>query len=110
MKNTMIVFHPGVEDLPQANATGPALASGGQARGGALTSPVPYFKGLRVALLDNTKVNAIELFHAVARRLELLGIGEIRCWRKRHAGESGSAAIVEMMKWKPDLVLTGLGD
>ena len=110
MKNTMTVFHPGVEDSAQVNLTGAASASLSQPRTGAPTSPVPALKGLTVALLDNTKVNAIELFRAVARRLEPLGIGEIRSWRKRHAGESGSAVIADMMKWKPDLVLTGLGD
>lgn len=110
MKNTMTVFHPGVELSAQTKVKGTAPAPIGQLGASAPTSPVPAFNGLRVALLDNTKVNAIELFKAVARRLEPLGIGEIRCWRKRHAGESGSAAIAEMMKWKPDLVLTGLGD
>ena len=110
MKNTMTVFHPGVEDSAQTNAKRAAPASVGQPRAGAPASPVLALKGLRVALLDNTKLNAIELLQAVARRLQPLGIGEIHSWRKRHAGESGSAAIAEMMKWKPDLVLTGLGD
>ena len=110
MNNTMTVFHPGVEDSALANAKGAAPVWAGQQRVGAPTSLLPAFMGLRVALLDNTKVNAIELFQAVARRLETLGIGEIRSWRKRHAGESGSAVIADMMKWKPDLVLTGLGD
>ena len=31
-------------------------------------------------------------------------------FRKRHAGESGAAAIADILKWQPDLVLTGLGD
>ena len=110
MNNTIIVFHPAVEDSTQANAKIAAPAWAGQLRAGAPTALVAAFKGLRVALLDNTKLNAIELFQAVARRLEPLGVGEIRCWRKRHAGESGSSTIAEMMKWKPDLVLTGLGD
>ena len=102
MKTSITILHPALEagsvppQAPLASASNtPRSTAGGT---------------LRVALLDNTKVNAIELFDAVARRLEQRMPIEVRRWRKRHAGESGAVAIAEMMKWKPQLVLTGLGD
>jgi len=100
------IFHPGVE----AQGGEPAAASAPAAQ-----VPSAGFAGkLRVALLDNTKVNSIELMDAIARKLEGKLQGklpvEIRRWRKRHAGESGAVVIGELMGWQPHLVLTGLGD
>ncbi len=105
MTSTITVRHPGLESagaVQQHSTAAPARsASSGRSR-----SAGP----LRVALLDNTKVNAFELLEAVARRLQQQAPVEVRRWRKRHAGESGAVAIAEMMQWQPQLMLTGLGD
>jgi len=112
MKNTLSVLHPGVETGPVVTAAPVASVKARMPGSGlaARLSPAQGLRGRRVALLDNTKVNAAELMTAVAKRFEAHGIGEVRMFRKRHAGESGAAAIAEIVKWQPDLVLTGLGD
>ena len=112
MKNTLSVLHPGVETGPVAIPV-PAASVKARAPGSGLAARLSHAEGLRgkrVALLDNTKVNAAELMTALAKRLAAHGIGEVRMFRKRHAGESGAAAIADILKWQPDLVLTGLGD
>ncbi len=94
----MIVLHPGVET--PARAAGPALAPGHAS-----------LKGLRVALLDNSKVNAGNIIAAVGRLLQSrYQAGETRAWKKRHAGSSGAAVIPSILAWKPDIALVALGD
>ena len=112
MKNTLLVLHPGVETadantVASIESVRVAVPSSRQA---SLAPRLSSFKGRRIAVLDNTKVNAVELMTAVAKRLQAHGISEVRHWRKRHAGESGAQFIPDMLNWKPDLVLTGLGD
>jgi hypothetical protein len=106
MKSTLSVLHPAVESTAGApvkvETTGKGLAPRFAREQG--------LRGRRVALLENTKVNAAELLQTLGKRLQAQGVGEVRMWRKRHAGESGAVAIAELLKWKPDLVLTGLGD
>jgi len=97
------LFHPGVEN---GGAGQPATAQATAAD----APKAPRTGKLRLALLDNTKVNSIELMDAVARKLGDKIDVEVRRWRKRHAGESGAVVIGEMMGWQPHLVLTGLGD
>jgi hypothetical protein len=47
----------------------------------------------------------------VGKRLEAqFGVAETRTWGKPNAGESGQHFFQELLDWKPDLVLTGLGD
>ena len=70
MSDTITVLHPGVE------GKGASAASG--ARRVADAAAV-NLKGLRVALLDNTKVHADHLFSAIARRLEAAEIGRASC-------------------------------
>jgi hypothetical protein len=97
MTATLTVLHPGIETTRDAK---PALAA-------RLTS----FEGKRVALLDNGKVNAGAFIKAVAARLQKLGMtAGTRSWRKAHASEGGDKHWPELVAWKPDLVLTGLGD
>lgn len=110
MTASLSILHPGVESpgKPQGNKT---LEKTGRPSGLAPRINLQGAAGkLRLALLDNTKVNAEELLVAVGKRLKDFGFGETRIYRKRHAGESGAVQIEELMKWKPDLVLTGLGD
>ncbi len=112
MKNTLLVLHPGVESAdPNAVGSNESLKGTHSAgRKGGLAPRLAGFKGVRIAVLDNTKVNAVELMTAVAKRLEAHGVAEVRHWRKRHAGESGAQFIPDILHWTPDLVLTGLGD
>ncbi len=109
MKDTLSILHPGVETAPVVStsaAAARALRNGLAPRLGGENA----LRGRRLALLDNTKVNAAELLNAIATRLQAHGIAEVRSWRKRHAGESGASVIPDIVKWRPDLVLTGLGD
>lgn len=101
MSDTLTVLHPGIE--------GPGAAVKAAANA-AVAAAAGSLKGLRVALFDNTKINADNLFAAIARRLEALGAGPVQMFRKRHAGDSGADKIPGMLAWQPDLVLTGLGD
>ena len=113
MKNTLSVLHPGVETAPVVVPAKAASAIAAKAAGSGIAARLSHARGLRgkrVALLENTKVNAAELLTAVAKRLAAHEIGEVRMFRKRHAGESGAVAIADILKWQPDLVLTGLGD
>ncbi len=103
MNDTISVLHPSIEKVAGSVSSEAASRSAPMRSESAL-------RGMRLALLDNTKVNADALLKAVGRRLEARGIGPISNWRKRHAGDSGADVIAEMLKWKPDLVLTGLGD
>jgi hypothetical protein len=99
MKNTLTVLHPGLETQPAPKAL-PRLAS-----------RLASLKGKRLALLDNGKVNAGAVLAALAKRLkDRHGVAEVRAWKKRHAGETGAGIIPDLMKWRPDLALTALGD
>jgi hypothetical protein len=96
--NALTILHPGVES--PSRAAGPALAPGHAS-----------LEGLRVALLDNSKVNAGNIIAAVARLLQSrYQAGEVRPWKKRHAGSSGAAVIPGILAWKPDIALVALGD
>ena len=105
MESTFKIVHPGIEVAPEsARSAKPKHALAQR------LPAVRSFEGKKVALLDNAKVNARELFEALARRLKPLGVTEFRSWRKRHAGESGAPHIAQIVAWEADLVLTGLGD
>lgn len=106
-RSTMQVLHPGIEAVasPAAAATAPngkRVPRLSKAGGG--------LRGRKLAILDNGKVNAGEFLDAMARRLQREGLAEVRKWKKRHAGETGAAVIPGLLAWKPDLVLTALGD
>ena len=115
MKDTLTILHPGVEGgnaaMPAATSATLPAAPVAQTREPGTAPRLASFQGARIALLDNTKVNAREFLEAVGRRLQRAhGAAEVRTWRKRHAGETGAAAIAELVKWKPHLALTALGD
>lgn len=98
MNQLITVLHPGLEADPsrQAPRLAPRLAT---------------LQGRRLALLDNGKVNAGAILVAVGKRLQAEhGVAEVRAWKKRHAGETGAGIIPDLLKWKPDLALTALGD
>lgn len=108
MDGVMRIVHPGMEEIPESKeritTAKPHFALARR------LPPQASFEGKKVALLDNAKVNARELFNALAERLKPLGISAVRSWRKRHAGETGAPHIAQIVDWKADLVLTGLGD
>jgi len=93
---TITILHPGIE---AAQESAPVLAR-----------RLDTLQGKRVALLDNGKVNAGVIIAAVAERLRQKGIAEVRAWKKQHAAEGGHKHFPELLAWKPDLVLTALGD
>jgi hypothetical protein len=96
MNATLTILHPGIE---ASSKTRPRLA--------------PRLKGLegkRVALLDNGKVNAGAILAAVAGRLKALGVVETRAWKKQVAAQGADHLFPEILDWKPDLVLNGVGD
>jgi hypothetical protein len=96
MTTPLTILHPGVED---AIAARPALAQ-----------RLASVQGKRIALLDNGKVNAGAILMAVAKRLQALGAGEVRAWKKQHASRPGDKEIPLIRHWGPDLALVGLGD
>lgn len=96
MTATLTILHPGIEDDVEAR---PRLAT-----------RLLTLKGMRIALLDNGKVNAGVILAAVAKRLQQLGAGEVRAWKKQHASFPGEKEIPQIREWRPDLALVGLGD
>lgn len=110
MNDTLFVLHPGVESLNAKAVTSTQVMSLESTTPSKLAPRLGNLKGKRVAILDNTKVNAIELMTAVVERLRPLGVSEVKSWRKHHASVSGGEFITDLMAWKPDLILTGLGD
>lgn len=96
MNTTLTILHPGIESGREAKPRlAPRLAS---------------LNDKRVALLDNGKVNAGAILAAVAERLKQFGVGETRAWKKQHASQGGDRLFPEIFAFRPDLVLTGLGD
>ena len=99
MKQTFTLLHPAIEDETAAPAVprmAPRLAT---------------LSAKRLALFDNGKVNAGAILTAVAALLKARhGVADVKAFKKRHAGDSGAAVIPLLMAWKPDLVLTALGD
>lgn len=112
MGSTLLIVHPGVED-PASDPTVEAVrkpAAGASRPLAARVGNVAALRGKRLALLDNSKVNARELFEALAERLRSMGVAEVQRWRKQHAGTDGMPLIREILAWKADLAITGLGD
>jgi hypothetical protein len=106
---TLAVLHPGVEMAE----TGSQKVVPGAPRPAPrnLAPRLTSLRGRRLALFQNGKVNALEILTAVGKRLEAqFGVAETRTWGKPNAGESGQHFFQELLDWKPDLVLTGLGD
>ncbi|HYF21288.1 MAG TPA: hypothetical protein VEA40_25720, partial [Ramlibacter sp.] len=68
MDQTLTILHPGIED---AAAAEPRLAP-----------RLSGLQGTRIAMLDNGKLNAGNILRAVAERLQKLGAGESRAWKK----------------------------
>ena len=105
---TIAVLHPGIESTDDA---GSAVPGAPRPAARPLAPRLAALRGRRLALFQNGKVNALEILTAVGRHLAgRHGLAEVRTWGKPNAGESGEHFLAELLDWKPDLVLTGLGD
>lgn len=68
-------------------------------------------RGLRVAVLDNTKWNGWKLEERVANLLaDKLALGEIRRFKKESFSRDADPALLAEIARESDLVLTGIGD
>ncbi|PYN60658.1 MAG: hypothetical protein DMD92_06325 [Candidatus Rokuibacteriota bacterium] len=69
----------------------------------------PSLRGLRVAILDNSKPNADVLLGRVAELLvERAGAGPVAVWRK--PGSSHPATVIDEVAAAADVALTGSAD
>ena len=111
MNQKLAVLHPGLETEVNIRPVGPGFSAGPKLQARQRLAPrLPSLKGTRLALLDNSKVNARELLNALAKRLQAqFGVAEVRPWRKPSPAK-GAEFIPELLAWKPDLVLTASGD
>ena len=68
-------------------------------------------RGLRLAVLDNTKWNAGMLLGRIAEQLESeLGLAGVRYFRKESFSKSADPSLLEEIAASGDLALTAIGD
>jgi len=68
-------------------------------------------KGARLALLENTKPNAVVLLRAVGRELqEVYGVREVRMFRKGYFGTPVEESVVQQILHNSDFAVAGIGD
>ena len=74
--------------------------------------PRPHsLEGLRIGLVDNTKVNADKLLLRIAELLERdYGAASHMIRRKRSSGAAPHREIVEDLKAGADIIVAGIGD
>ena len=110
MSNRLAVLHPGVETEANVKPIHAVVTPASQLPDSRLAPRLPGLQGKRLALLENTKVNARQLLMALAKRLQAqYSVGEVRMWHK-HSPAAGAKFMPEIMEWHPDLVLNALGD
>jgi len=79
--------------------------------GDATLSPRPTsLAGLRIGLLDNTKVNGALLLDRIAEHLEGEGIGEVSRYVKDYFGTPAADELVQRIAGEVDAVITAVGD
>jgi hypothetical protein len=105
------VLHPAVEAHTPVKNPHDLIPEGAKAHGARHLAPrLINLKGMRLALLDNNKVNARELLTAFGKQLkEQFGVSDIKMWRKPTSA-APAPFIAEITAWKPDLMLTASGD
>ncbi len=76
------------------------------------TAPrVAKLKGLRLALLDNTKWNANKLLRGVRDRLaEKHGFSEVNYYRKESFSRFAAPELIQQIAAENDIVVTAIGD
>ena len=68
-------------------------------------------RGLRVALLENTKPNGAVLLQHVGRELqENYGVREVRMFRKGYFGTPVEESVVQQILRDSDFAVAGIGD
>lgn len=104
------VLHPGIEPADAPDIAAARADRANPARRLGLAPRLASLSGKRLALLDNNKVNARELLHALSARLQSQhGIGEVRSWRKPTSA-APAPFMDEIRAWKPDLLFSASGD
>lgn len=122
MNSELIVLHPAVErrgvaDATDAARTATATPAAEAAAAPARSAPATVrpvrrasLDGARIALLDNSKLNSDRLLAALRTRLAArYAVADWRAWRKNNSGR-GATFLDEVVAWKPDLVINGIGD
>ena len=72
---------------------------------------VRSLRGLRVALLENTKPNGAVLLQHVGRELqENYGVREVRMFRKGYFGTPVEESVVQQILRNSDFAVAGIGD
>jgi hypothetical protein len=72
---------------------------------------VKSLKGLRLALLDNTKWNANKLLRGLRDRLaQTHAFGAVNYYRKESFSLAATPALLEEIAARNDIVLTAIGD
>lgn len=112
MSNTLTVLCPVIEPASGDAAAASAKEKPGMDAAKSACAPRPAtLRGARLALFENGKVNARQILTALGERLKArYGVAEVSFWRKPDPSTSGAAFIAPMLAWRPDLVLTALGD
>jgi hypothetical protein len=76
-----------------------------------LTPRLRSLRGLRLALLENTKPNAVVLLRAVGRELqEMYGVREVRMFRKGYFGTPVEESVIQQILHDSDFAVAGIGD
>ena len=85
---------------------------GDQGTNTTLVMPRPQsLAGLTVGLLENGKLNATVLLHAVGRELrEKYGVREVRMFSKSYFGTPVEESVVQQMLHNCDFAVAAIGD
>jgi len=76
-----------------------------------LTARLRSLRGLRLALLENTKPNAVVLLRTVGRELqEVYGVREVRMFRKGYFGTPVEESVIQQILHDSDFAVAGIGD
>jgi len=76
-----------------------------------LTPRLRSLRGLRLALLENTKPNAVVLLRTVGRELqEAYGVREVRMFRKGYFGTPVEESVIQQILHDSDFAVAGIGD
>ncbi len=72
---------------------------------------VSELKGLRLAILDNTKWNAGKLLRGIQARLQAdAGLSAVNYYRKHSFSMNAAAELIDEIAANNDLVITAIGD
>jgi hypothetical protein len=102
---------PGLREARRLEALLDPTGESNQAVDTGLTPRLRSLRGLRVALLDNTKPNGAVLLRAVGRELqERYGVREVRMFVKGYFGTPVEESVVQQILHNSDFAVAGIGD